>query len=42
MELMKTIKRAMDPNGVLNPGKVFECAMDAHQVGFVNSDQECC
>jgi glycolate oxidase len=42
MELMKTIKRAMDPNGVLNPGKVFECAMDAHQVGFVNSEQECC
>jgi glycolate oxidase len=42
MELMKTIKRAMDPNGVLNPGKVFESAMDAHQVGFVNSDQECC
>ncbi len=42
MELMKTIKRAMDPNGVLNPGKVFENAMDAHQVGFVNSDQACC
>ena len=42
IELMKTIKRAMDPNGVLNPGKVFESAMDAHQVGFVNSDQECC
>jgi glycolate oxidase len=42
MELMKTIKRALDPNGVLNPGKVFEQAMDAHQVGFVNSDQACC
>jgi len=42
MELMKTIKRAMDPNGVLNPGKVFEHAMDAHQVGFVNSEQACC
>jgi glycolate oxidase len=42
IELMKTIKRAMDPNGVLNPGKVFESAMDAHQVGFVNSDQACC
>ncbi|HEY6400333.1 MAG TPA: FAD-linked oxidase C-terminal domain-containing protein [Blastocatellia bacterium] len=42
MELMKTIKRAMDPNGVLNPGKVFESAMDSYQVGFVNSDQECC
>jgi glycolate oxidase len=42
IELMKTIKRAMDPNGVLNPGKVFESALDAHQVGFVNSDQACC
>src|SRR5262245_61693858 len=42
IELMKTIKRAMDPNGVLNPGKVFERAMDAYQVGFVNSDQACC
>jgi glycolate oxidase len=42
MELMKTIKQAVDPNGILNPGKVFEQAMDAHQVGFVNSDQECC
>jgi len=42
MELMKTIKRALDPNGILNPGKVFEQAMDAHQVGFVNSDQACC
>lgn len=42
MELMKTIKRALDPNGILNPGKVFEQAMEAHQVGFVNSDQACC
>jgi glycolate oxidase len=42
MELMKTIKRALDPNGVLNPGKVFEQAMDADQVGFVNSEQACC
>jgi glycolate oxidase len=42
MELMKTIKRAMDPNGILNPGKVFERAMEPHQVGFVNSDQACC
>jgi glycolate oxidase len=42
VELMKTIKRALDPNGILNPGKVFEQAMDAHQVGFVNSDQACC
>lgn len=42
LELMKTIKRALDPNGVLNPGKVFEQAMDAHEVGFVNSEQACC
>jgi glycolate oxidase len=42
MELMKTIKRALDPNGVLNPGKVFEPAMDAHEVGFIKSDQACC
>ncbi len=42
IELMKTIKRAMDPNGVLNPGKVFDRSMDAHEVGFVNSDQACC
>lgn len=42
IELMKTIKRAMDPNGILNPGKVFESAMPAHEVGFVNSEEACC
>lgn len=42
IELMKTIKRALDPQGILNPGKVFESTMAAHQVGFVNSDQACC
>lgn len=42
LELMKTIKRALDPNGVLNPGKVFEEPLAAHQVGFLNSDQPCC
>ncbi len=42
IELMKVIKRAMDPNGILNPGKVFETPMAAHQVGFVNANQPCC
>ena len=42
IELMKTIKRAMDPNGILNPGKVFESPMPAHEVGFVNSGDACC
>ncbi len=42
MELMKTIKRALDPNGILNPGKVLEQVLEAHEVGFINSDQECC
>jgi len=42
IELMKTIKRAMDPNGILNPGKVFEAPLPAYEVGFVNSGQACC
>ena len=42
IELMKTIKRALDPNGILNPGKVLETPMAAHEVGFVNSNQPCC
>ncbi len=41
IELMKTIKRAMDPNGILNPGKVFEMPMAPHEV-FVSSGQTCC
>ncbi|MBS1787170.1 MAG: FAD-binding protein [Acidobacteria bacterium] len=41
VELMKKIKRAMDPNGILNPGKVFEAPMAAHQV-FVSGEQACC
>ncbi|MEO6725912.1 MAG: FAD-linked oxidase C-terminal domain-containing protein [Blastocatellia bacterium] len=42
IELMKTIKRAMDPNGILNPGKVFETPLAAHEVGFINANQPCC
>ncbi|MFN0110191.1 MAG: FAD-binding oxidoreductase [Blastocatellia bacterium] len=41
IQLMKTIKQAMDPNGILNPGKVFESPLEAHQV-FVSGDQACC
>ncbi len=41
IELMKTIKRAMDPNGILNPGKVFETPLAPHEV-FVSSGQACC
>ncbi len=42
INLMKTIKRALDPNGILNPGKVFEQPLPAHEVGFVNANAECC
>ncbi|MDX2031560.1 MAG: FAD-linked oxidase C-terminal domain-containing protein [Blastocatellia bacterium] len=42
MALMRTIKQALDPNGILNPGKLFEPAMEAHQVGFLRADQPCC
>jgi glycolate oxidase len=42
IELMKKIKQTFDPNGILNPGKIFEAPMAAHEVGFINSDQECC
>lgn len=40
--LMRMIKQALDPNGILNPGKVFETPLAAYEVGFVNSGQACC
>jgi glycolate oxidase len=41
IELMKTIKRAMDPNGILNPGKIFESPLAPYEV-FVSGGQACC
>ena len=41
IELMKTIKRAMDPNGILNPGKIFETPLAPYEV-FVSGGQDCC
>ncbi len=42
IDLMKRIKQMLDPNGILNPGKIFESSLEAHEVGFINSDQLCC
>ncbi|HKX27110.1 MAG TPA: FAD-linked oxidase C-terminal domain-containing protein [Blastocatellia bacterium] len=42
IDLMQRIKDCLDPLGILNPGKVFEPALEPHQVGFINSNQPCC
>jgi glycolate dehydrogenase FAD-linked subunit len=42
IDLMRKIKKTLDPNGILNPGKVFEAPLAPYEVGFINSDQECC
>lgn len=40
--LMRTIKQALDPNGILNPGKVFEAPFAADEMNFLTSDFPCC
>ncbi len=40
--LMRTLKNAFDPNGVLNPGKVMEAPMAAHEIHYLTSDFPCC
>jgi glycolate oxidase len=42
IEVMKRIKQVLDPHGILNPGKLFEAPVAAHEVGFIQADQSCC
>ena len=40
--LMRTIKHALDPNDILNPGKMLTPAFAAHEMDFLTSDFPCC
>jgi glycolate oxidase len=40
--LMRTIKQALDPNGILNPGKLFDATFAAEEMDFLTSDFPCC
>jgi glycolate oxidase len=40
--LMRQIKQTLDPLGILNPGKIFEPILPAHEVGFIEASQRCC
>jgi glycolate oxidase len=42
ISLMQQIKQALDPLGILNPGKIFEAALPAHEVGVLEASQRCC